>query len=120
MLFRSDSSITVYARKNNTPVPTITKSGDVLISSVSNGYRWILNNKLLPNEISNSLTLQTKGIYNVSTSFDKVCWNISKEFLVVTDPSTSKKTYEVKIYPNPSNGIFIIQYPTVTVRNTTD
>ena len=111
----SDSSITVFARKNNTPVPTITKSGDVLISSVSNGYRWILNNKFLPNEIFNSLTLQTKGIYNVSTSLDKVCWNISKEFLVVTDPSTSKKTYEVKIYPNPSNGIFIIQVKFQTV-----
>ena len=111
----SDSSITVYVRKNSTPVPTLTKSGDVLISSVSNGYRWKLNNKLLPNEVSNSLTLQTKGIYNVSTSLDKVCWNISKEFLVVTDPSTSKKTYEVKIYPNPSNGIFTIQVKFQTV-----
>ncbi len=111
----SDSSITVYARKNITPVPTITKSGDILISSVSNVYQWILNNKFLLNETTNLINLKTKGIYNVSTSLDRVCWNVSKEFLVVTDPSSTRKSYDVKIYPNPSNGIFTVQIKFETV-----
>ena len=75
----------------------------------------MLNNKILANEITNSITVRSKGIYNVSTTVDKICWSTSLDYLVVTDPSTTKKTYDVVIYPNPSNGIFSIQVKFATV-----
>ena len=105
----SDSSIIIDARKNTTPVPTITRTADNLISSIASSYKWSLGNKIIAGETSNSLAIHTKGVYNVSTSNDKVCWTNSADYIVITDPAATKRTYSITIYPNPSNGIFSVQ-----------
>jgi hypothetical protein len=105
----SDSSIGIIVRKNLTPKPSISRIGDNLISSQSSAYKWSLNNKLLANEVTSLLAIQSKGIYNVSTSADKVCWNTSKDFTVIADPTNVKHAFSIYIYPNPSNGIFTVQ-----------
>jgi hypothetical protein len=105
----SDSSVMIDARKNTTPVPTITRTADNLISSIAGSYKWSLGNKVIAGETTNSLAIHTKGIYNVSTSNDKVCWTNSADYIIITDPVATKRTYSITIYPNPSNGIFSVQ-----------
>jgi hypothetical protein len=106
----SDSSVIIIARKNTTPQPTLTRSGDSLTSSGSLAYKWLFNNKVSPGDTGRILPISSRGIYNVSTSADRVCWNTSSDYLVVLNPlSTVQQTFVLATYPNPSNGIFNVQ-----------
>ncbi len=104
----SDSSVIVTARKNLTVQPVITRSGDNLVSSSANFYQWLFNNKFTGDSTRQEL-INGKGIYNVSTSTDNICWNTSPDYIVLLDVATVKKAFDLTAYPNPSNGIFSLQ-----------
>lgn len=111
----SDSSVIVTVRKNLTAEPVISRVFDNLVSTGSTTYKWLFNNKLTGDTTQN-IPAGAKGIYNVSTSIDRVCWNNSKDYLVFLDPVTIKKVFDLILYPNPTNGIFSMQ---VKFQNTT-
>jgi hypothetical protein len=104
----SDSSVIVTVRKNLTVEPVISRVTDNLVSSSASAYKWLFNNKLT-GDSTQSIPVGARGIYNVSTSIDRVCWNTSKDYLVIFDPATIKKSFDLIIYPNPTNGIFSLQ-----------
>ncbi len=106
-----DSSIAIDARKNITPVPLITRTSlSELTSSIADNYRWLLNNVFITGITTGTLPMVSKGVYNVSTSKDKVCWSISPDYFILLDPVVVKKAFELVSYPNPSpNGSFNIQ-----------
>jgi hypothetical protein len=104
----SEKSITVLSKKNLTPQPVITRSGDNLISSSSIAYKWLFNNKLTGDTLDN-IKATAKGVYNISTTIDKSCWNTSQDYLILFDPVTVKKVFDLTAYPNPTNGVFNLQ-----------
>jgi hypothetical protein len=106
----SDSSNFVLATKNNTPIPSITRVSDDLISSQSLQYKWFMNNALQPNFSNNTYRIQSKGFYRVETSIDKLCWSRSKDFIVQLAPVSSQlKDYSLSVYPNPTTSLFFLQ-----------
>jgi hypothetical protein len=100
-------SVVINARKNNTPVPTISRSGDSLLSSNSFAYKWYFNNKIT-GDTTQRMAVGARGFYNVTTSLDRICWSSSNDYILLLDPVV-KKSYTLSTYPNPSNGVFSIQ-----------
>lgn len=86
-----------------------------LTSSITNAakYKWYYNGKLIPGAEGYLYVANQKlGKYNVSISNDKLCFTISDTITIPvgitgiedTDPFT-----ELKIYPNPTPGMFTIE-----------
>lgn len=106
----SDSSIIITTRKNNTPLPSLIRIADDLVSSQSQRYRWFMNNLISPNNIGNSYRILNKGFFRVETSLDNICWSRSKDYIVQTDPASANlKDYLLSAYPNPTYGLFYLQ-----------
>lgn len=89
--------------------PTVTSSGNRLISSASTYYKWYYYDSLLTNYTSDTINLLAKGLYKVSTSVDNICWSDSKEYLAQSNPvGTIQKDYQLTVYPNPASSQFYI------------
>ncbi len=105
----SDTSDIITTRKNYTPIPTITRLTNDLISSQSNAYRWYMDNKLLSSSNTNTLKIPSKGFFRVEESLDKVCWSISKDYIIQGDiESSDQKDFSLSAYPNPTGGQFYL------------
>ena len=101
---------------NNPSKPIITSDSTSLISSPSNFYRWYLNNVLVDSTNTNVLHVFIKGLYNVSTSLDSVCWSNSDQYLEMSNPpSTSQTPFELVVYPNPASNLFYVDINLGTV-----
>jgi hypothetical protein len=104
--------LVIDVRRNLTPVPQITRSADILNSSVSNHYQWGFNNKDIAGAKNVSVPIDKRGAYTVRTSIDSTCWQTSPEYIVVLEALTAvtaPKPFDLKAYPNPTNGNFNIQ-----------
>lgn len=107
----SNPSLNLKTSKNINPVPLLALSGDsTLISSSAPNYRWYFNNTPLPGNTSNKLIVRKTGFYSVETSNDKVCWDHSNDFPILTLATPLlNDSVSVKSYPNPtSTGLFYI------------
>jgi hypothetical protein len=107
----SNPSLNLKTSKNTNPVPLLALSGDsTLISSSAPNYRWYFNNTPLPGNTSNKLIVRKTGFYAVETSNDKVCWDHSNDFPILTLATPLlNDSVSVKSYPNPtSTGLFYI------------
>ncbi|MFO0448568.1 MAG: hypothetical protein ACK52I_07880, partial [Pseudomonadota bacterium] len=104
----SNESIPIKLNKNTNPIPSIALVGDNLISTSSNNYRWYFNNNLLNGNNSNLLKPSKVGFYSVETSSDKICWDRSTDYPLISIPNSSiKDSIQIKTYPNPtSTGLF--------------
>jgi len=104
----SNESIPIKLNKNTNPIPSIALVGDNLISTSSNNYRWYFNNNILNGNNSNLLKPSKVGFYSVETSSDKICWDRSTDYPLISIPNSSiKDSIQIKTYPNPtSTGLF--------------
>ncbi len=106
----SDTSAKITLRKNLTPIPSIIRVADNLVSEQSVNYKWYFNNLLLPLDSTNTVKIKSKGLYQVVTSLDNFCWSKSADYLVQTDPTSSlQKDFQLSAYPNPTSGVFYLQ-----------
>lgn len=106
----SDTSIKVNIIKNPTPIPSIIRISDNLVTSQSIKYKWYFNNLLLSNDTTNSIRIHARGLYKVKTSLDDYCWSESTGYFVQTDPTSFlENNFKLSAYPNPTNGIFFLQ-----------
>ncbi len=98
-------------------VPVITRVNDTLISTPSAGYQWYFNNTILDGSTDPTLTITQNGNYYVEVSDTNGCTNQSAQFNVTSvGIADITVTGNVKLYPNPNTGSFVLEFTTATER----
>ncbi len=98
-----------YITVNATPAtPVITLTGNVLSSSLADGYQWQLNTVDIPGATNQTYTVIQSGLYTVVISDLNSCNNSASTTVTLTG-ITSIADPIISVYPNPSNGVFILE-----------
>ena len=97
--------ITVYATP---PIPTITQVGYTLTSSPASSYQWQLNSIDIPGATNQSYTVMQTGLYTVIVSDSNGCVNSANQYVLISGIDELIAS-NISIYPNPSNGNFIVE-----------
>jgi hypothetical protein len=102
--------------------PVIVRSGMTLsTSTVYSTYQWYRNGKIISGATSRYYTISFDGDYKVVVSNSTGCYNTSDVLkLNATGVSEVVSNGEIRLYPNPSDGIINIESPVkvqVTVRD---
>lgn len=103
---------TVAVTALTTPAtPLITKVGDVLYSSSSEGNQWYLNGTPIEGATADSLVLTATGDYTVEvTNEETSCSALSAVSSVISlGIKNTIQEISAKLYPNPSKGEFLIE-----------
>lgn len=94
------------------PVPTITKNGNVLVSSSASSYQWFKNGQKIAGATSQNYTPSADGIYLVKTTDANACiyqYSAGYKYAVVSDVEDVDLNGLISIVPNPSTGTFRIE-----------
>jgi len=102
-----------YITVNALPaIPLITMQGNELVSTPASNYQWFLNNAPVPNEISQDITVQVPGFYQVMIEDNHHCSNISEPIFysptLIEEESMSKT---LTVYPNPATNRITVVIP---------
>ncbi len=98
--------ITVFA----TPaIPTITQNGNVLTCSNAASYQWQFNSVDIPGATNQSYTVVQQGFYTVVISDENGCVSSATIYVDFTAVENIADDSGIEIYPNPSNGSFIVK-----------
>src|SRR6185436_15567486 len=97
--------ITVYPTP---PFPVITQVGYTLTSSSASSYQWQLNSADIPGATNQSHTVLQSGYYTVIVSDSNGCVNSASIKVIISGIDDMSDAY-VLIYPNPSDGNFIVE-----------
>lgn len=119
----SDSiNINIFPNTNT----TIQQIGNILLSGSGQTYQWYLNEVLLSNETSQTISILGPGTYNVEVTDINGCSAISEDFIVEITNVINQNLNEVKlidtydifgrkIYQNKFNSIVFLNYSNGTV-----
>ncbi len=110
--FGSDTLIlTGYITVYSTPAfPTITVTGDILTSSYASSYQWQFNSADIPGATNQSYTATQTGYYTVVITDENGCVSSTTVFVEVTGIESIEDDFGFFVYPNPSNGNFIVEF----------
>ncbi len=98
--------ITVYP----TPLfPIITQVGNILTSSPANSYQWQLNAIDIPGATAQSYTVLQSGNYTVVIGDSIGCVNSASIEVVISGINEVMEDADISIYPNPTNGDFVVE-----------
>ncbi|MBA2406546.1 MAG: PKD domain-containing protein [Chitinophagales bacterium] len=98
-----------YITVNSTPpAPTITLVGITLTSSPASSYQWQFNSVDIAGATSQSYTATQTGLYNVVITDSNGCVSSAGVNVTITAINEVEGSDYVSIYPNPSNGNFVI------------
>lgn len=97
---------------NDLPSTQITMDGFVLIAPSGASYQWFLDGNALSGETSNSIEANDAGVYTVQVTSDGGC-TVTSEAVTATPIIEAQSPSEVLafVYPNPSKGVFKLQFP---------
>jgi hypothetical protein len=100
--------ITVY---DTPPFPVITQDDSVLTSSPAAAYQWQFNSIDIPGATNQSYTITGTGFYTVVIIDSNSCQNSTTIYIEVTglEEVPGDNAEFVFVYPNPSNGNFILE-----------
>ena len=107
----SDTSVSKVVTVYSMPFPSIMVSNhDSLYTGTFAAYQWLLNRQPIPGANAQSYVALTTGSYQVVATDSAGCSDTSELYTVrgvgVTNVSGDGR---VRIYPNPSNGSFIVE-----------
>lgn len=91
--------------------PTITRIGYTLYSSSKTGNQWYLFDQPIPNAVSDSLKVDTPGLYYVQVTNEFGCKSEMSEPFDFYYNSVESADQEILIYPNPAETKLYIQTP---------
>ncbi len=100
-----------YINVYSTPAfPTITQNGYTLTSSPAASYQWQLNFTDIPGATNQSYTITQTGYYTVIIGDSNGCVNSATQYVLIDGISENQNDNAIAIYPNPSNGNFMIEW----------
>jgi len=105
--FTSINYITVFPTP---PFPVITQTGNTLTSSFADFYQWQFNSIDIPGATSQSYTATQTGFYTVVVSDANGCVNSTTTYVEITGIEELNSSFDFAVYPNPSNGNFIVEW----------
>jgi hypothetical protein len=112
-----DSIVTLTLIVNTLPQPTIDKTIDTLTTQTFASYQWLKNDSIINGAIAQTLLLTTTGNYSVVVVDANGCSDTSVAFNVISvDVKDISEYFGAKLYPNPNNGSFIIEFTDELVR----
>ncbi len=92
--------------------PAIIQLSDTLISTVSGGNQWFLNNTSISGAVSQKHKVQNTGTYTVKVTDAKGCQSAfsAPVTVVITAPNVTMNSKEWIVFPNPvTNGKLVIR-----------
>jgi hypothetical protein len=92
------------------PFPSITQNGYTLTSSGGDSYQWQLNAIDIPGATNQSYEVLQTGFYTVVVSDSNGCANSTTLYVEITGIDELSNE-NISVYPNPSNGNFIVEWP---------
>jgi PKD repeat protein len=101
-----DDYITVYATP---PFPIITQNGNVLTSSPAVTYQWQFNSINIPGATTQSFNVTQTGYYTIVITDANGCTNLTTLYVDLTGIAGLLHSGNFSVYPNPSNGIFVVE-----------
>lgn len=104
--------MTVFATP---PFPTITQTGYTLTCSPASFYQWQLNAADISGATNQSYSVTQSGLYTVIVSDSNGCVNSSSQYVLI-DGIAELYDGSQFIYPNPSNGSFILDFTYLIAR----
>ncbi|MFY8110134.1 MAG: aryl-sulfate sulfotransferase [Bacteroidia bacterium] len=109
--------------ENQAPTqPTITKDATTLNSSAASAYQWYKNGVLIEGANQQTYTPTEEAIYVVRIKDAAACFNVYSASYKYSNTSTGLnddlKLNELKVFPNPSTGIFNLELDGITDFNT--
>ncbi len=114
--FRYD---TCYVNNPAPPIPIITQTGNILSSDPATTYQWYMNGALMPGETNQTYTPTVDGIYLVRITDANGCvYRYSTGFhYTITGLSEQSSKNSINLYPNPTNGIVMINQSSINNSN---
>lgn len=112
----SGSSSTImrqnYINVNAIPAaPTITANSILLTSSLAPGYQWFFNNNFIHAANARIYNALQNGNYSVMITGANGCSAMSLPYYIgITGIDATSEQANLSIYPNPSSGIFYVQF----------
>ena len=89
--------------------PTISYSWPTLTSTPGSSYVWLLNNLIIAGATSQTYTPTASGNYSVQVTDSTGCSFFSLAFPFIYTGTPENISNSTKVYPNPSNGKFIVE-----------
>ncbi|KAA9325989.1 Ig-like domain-containing protein [Adhaeribacter soli] len=90
--------------------PSISQSGNVLISGSATGNQWYLNGVAIPGATNQNYTVTANGSYTVVVTVNGCSSSPSAPINVTTTGlGESKSALAIGVFPNPSSGIFSVK-----------
>jgi PKD repeat protein len=111
-----DSVRTLYLTVNPKPNPVVTRYGnDTLRTGNFSSYQWILNGSLISGATNATYITTQNGSYSVVVIDQNGCSDTSTVMLL-TNVGLSNIVYanDLRLYPNPNNGLFILESSSCT------
>jgi hypothetical protein len=99
--------ITVYP---SPAFPVITQSGYTLTSSAAATYQWQFNAIDIPGATNQSYDAPQTGFYTVVIADQNGCISSTTIYVLIDGIEEAGVDATIRIYPNPSNGSFTIEY----------
>ncbi|MBA2422606.1 MAG: T9SS type A sorting domain-containing protein [Chitinophagales bacterium] len=98
--------ITVY---DTPPFPTISQNGNTLTASPADSYQWQFNSIDVTGATNQNYEATQSGLYTVIITDSNGCTNSATIDVVFTGMENLSLASNLFIYPNPSNGNFVIE-----------